>query len=601
MPAPRPATLQKYVLKEFLRRFLPALVVLFFIFVLQTFWVYFDELAGKGLSMGTIFKFFYYFSPNILLYALPLSILIAGLMTYGNLGENSELAAVKAAGISLWRSMGWLLIFNLFLAVVVLIIANTLQPVGNQKFTELRTAILHKMPSAVIRQGMFSEIGDFNIKVARKYGPDKRQLEDVIIHQEVNGIPEKIITARHGEFINDNVRQILQLRLTNGQYFEDLTRQQRTSKDRKQLPAVDSRFKTYVINIDLSKMNSLNERKSRMRIYHMLNSAELIRAIDSLQQKLERSHRNFLNELHQRHTLAAQGTKSGQGFRHIITDTSVFTPSALNSILSRAHSKSQVNLNFIKRKIKRFHEQQVFLNKYIHALHEKWSLPLYVFLLFLVGIPLGAIIRKGGFGLPFVFGLLIYTTFYMLAMIGKSLGEDGIIPPWAGAWLPVVAILPLVVYLLILVNRQSEFVLGRWIRKWVSRLGSALRKQTQSPDAVVWPGAPKDATFDWAVSQYPLQKGILFYKKHEPDFDKFFRFLEDLLKQTGADEITGYWKPDDDFKRRHRILGDVLMINITPDQHLISTNLDINYRYTGQGFEPVLGRETGFVPYTRLL
>ncbi len=595
----RGKTIRRYILKEFMRRFIPSLIVLFFIFVLQTFWVYFDELAGKGLSMGTIFKFFYYFSPNILLYSMPLAILIAGLMTYGSLGENNELAAIKSSGMSVWQSMRYLLYFNILLGLLVIFIANTLQPVGNLKFTRLRVAIAHKMPAAVIREGRFSKIGEFNIKVEKKYGPNKNKLRDVIIHQEVQGVPDKIIVAEKGEFVNDEGRQILQLRLYNGQYYEDLTRQQRSSKDRQQLPALDSRFGSYVINIDMSESNQLKESKGGMRIYHMLNLNDLRLSIDSLEQARQQRLENFRKEIRQRH-LIPNGHSETVNMKSFLNDRKNFSPSDLNSILSRARSKAQVNLNFLKRKQRYNREQEVFLNKYIHAFHEKISLPFYIFLLFLVGIPLGAIIRKGGFGLPFIFGLLIYTTFYMLSMLGKSMAEDGIIPPWSGAWLPVIVILPLTLYLIWITNRQSEFKMpwtGGRLAKWA---GKWKRRRSKEVDTVILPQTPAQAP-QWALDRYPLKQGVLYYRAHETDFDRFFAFLQQIIDEYQQPYVLAYWKPDDDFRRRHGILGEVLMIRLTPENHLILTNLNIAYRYRDGRFELVRGAGEAFVPYKNFL
>ncbi len=595
-------TIRWYILKEFLRRFIPAIIVLFFIFVLQTFWVYFDELAGKGLSMGTIFKFFYYFSPNILLYSLPLAILIAGLMTYGNLGENNELAAIKAAGMSVNKSMKYLLFFNLLLALLVLFIANTIQPAGNLKFTRLRVAIARKMPAAVIREGRFSKIGPFNIKVEKKYGPKKSKLQDVIIHQEVQGVPDKIITAEKGEFINDENTQILQLRLYNGQYYEDLTRQQRNSKDRKELPALDSRFRTYFINIDMSESNKLQENKGGMRIYHMLNIPDLIHSIDSLDRQLIVHDSSYTAELLSRHHIEqkSSGTKIEKNLYNWMKKSAKITPSQLNSILSRALSKAKVNFNYIKRKRKYRRDKTVFRNKYIHTLNEKFSLPFYIFLLFLIGIPLGAIIRKGGFGLPFVFGLLIYTSFYMLSMLGKSLAEDGTIPPWSGAWLPVLITLPLALWLIANTGRQGEIKMPAWWKK-IKAFFARWKPQTHpETDTIIFPESPAQ-TPDWSVTEYKLKDGILYYRPHEKNFDAFYRFLQNLQKEYKLPYVLAYWKPDDDFRRENQILGEMLMIRVKPDDTEILTNLDIAYTFDNGHWEPVTGLDAAFIPYKNFL
>ncbi|NPA43399.1 MAG: YjgP/YjgQ family permease [Chlorobi bacterium] len=593
----RPSLIRDYVFREFLKRFIPAFVVLFLIFVLQTFWVYFDELAGKGLSMRVILKFFYYFSPNIVLYALPIAILLSGIMTYGALGEKNELAAIKSAGVSIADSMKKLIVFNIFLLIGVFVFVNTVQPRGNLKFTRLRVAIARKMPSAVIRQGRFSEIGDFSIKVRRKYGEDDRLLEDIIIHQEVGGLPDKVITARHGEFRNDPRTGYLQLKLYDGEFFEDLTRRQRKSKDRARLPALQSRFKEYVINIDLSGMNELKEGASSMKLYHMLNMKELSRYIDSLSGNLRDMREDYYRELLRRHLFDVKGTRvPGPAEADSLLE---LTPGLHNSILTRAHTKAQGHLNYVRRKNKFFYKKQTFLNKYIYTYHEKIALPFYIFLLFLVGIPLGAMIRKGGFGLPFVLGIIIYAAFYMLNMLGKSMAEEGLVPPWLGAWLPVLVLLPPVIWMIYAVQTTTE---SKWINRlkiWLSRLGALFRRRSVRTDAVFVPAEhiPLKAGKDYLYA-YRLERGTLLYKRHTPSFARFFRYLEDLLRRTGAPFVAGYWKPPSDFARREGILGDVLMVRLSREgEPVITTDLDVNYRYDGESLHPDPGGTHTFVHY----
>ncbi len=596
----RAPTIQRYILVEFLKRFVPAWLILFFIFVLQTFWVYFDELAGKGLSMWVIFKFFYYFSPNILLYSLPLAALLAGLMTYGNLGENYELAAIKSSGLSLPKSMRYLVIFNIFLAVLVIFVANYLQPRGNYKFTQLRRAIARKMPAAVIREGMFSSIGDYNIKVSEKYGENDRLLKDVIIHQEINGLPDRVIVAKNGELFNDETNSFLKLKLYDGEYFEDMTRQQRKSNDRKQVPALLTKFETYVINMDLSGMNSLKESKSKMRIYHMLNIPELRHAIDSLRGQLTERTDKFHQELYRRHSILTPNRNTVSRDRVLFPKE--MEPSSLNSVITRALNKAQANLSFVKRKNKSFKEERVFINKYIHTLSEKFSLPVYIFLLFLIGIPLGAIIRKGGFGLPFVLGLLIYVAFYMIAMIGQNMAEEGIIPPRLGAWLPVLIMLPLAVYMIWVVNRIPEFNLGDKIQMFFKKILQKLRltRKERETDVIYLPLKGKDGRRSGLNNVfYEHEKGVLL-KKDRVDFFDFIEQLKEISRRFQT-EVTGYRKLDDDFKRQYDILGDVLMIVVTPagDVKIIS-DLDIRYALENRKFSFLKNAKERFVHYKKL-
>jgi len=579
--APR---IENYIFKEFIKRFIPALLVLFFIFVLQTFWVYFDELAGKGLSLKVIFKFFYYFSPNIFLYALPLSVLLAGIMTYGAMGEKNELAAIKSAGVSMVTSMRKILIFSIFLLIFVFVFVNTVQPKGNYKFTQLRVSIARKMPAAVIREGIFSNIGDFSIKVGEKYGEDDRKLKDVIIHQKIEGLPDKVIIAKEGEFLSDEASGLLTLKLYDGEFFEDLTRRQKKSSDRKQLPALYSKFRQYDLNIDISDMNTLKESKTQMRLYHMLNMKQLRQFYDSLETDLAQEKQNFRQDLIDRHYFSS-GTKTDVTWKDIEKSLKL-TPSDWNRIYSRARAEAQTNITFLKRKTDMFRRKQTFINKYRYSFHSKIATPFYIFLLLLVGIPLGAMIRKGGFGLPFVLGIAIYAAFYMLSMLGKSMAEEGIIPAWLGAWLPVLVLLPPVLYMIYAVQRIPEVKWFNRVKTWIGNKWPSFGRKVTHNDAIFIPGVKYENPSDKKIVQtYPLQKGSLVYREHEGNLEKLLNYLQDLIRQTGAEYILAYWRPPDEVARRFGLLGEVLMLKVVPGgvEHA-TTDLDVNYKYENGAF-----------------
>jgi lipopolysaccharide export system permease protein len=176
--------IDRYILTTYLTRLASVFFILMFIFIIQTFWLFIDEFAGKGLDAEIIFKFLTYYSPKLYPLVMPLSVLLASIMTYGTFAENYEFAAMKSTGISLQRALLGLTIFHFFLGVGSYYFSNNVIPYGEFKYFNLRRNLAKLKPALAITEGIFNEIGEMNIKVTRKYGENNRFLEDVIIHEK---------------------------------------------------------------------------------------------------------------------------------------------------------------------------------------------------------------------------------------------------------------------------------------------------------------------------------------------------------------------------------------------------------------------------------
>lgn len=438
--------------------------------MIQLFWLYFDELAGKGLGGLTILKFLMYLSPSVILNDIPLAILLGGIMSFGSLSEKSEFTAMKSMGISLVTMMKTLSVFVIILAIGSFIFANTALPYGNFKFSNLRRNIHKKMPSIAISEGVFNDFkpAGINIYVKEKYGENNNKLKEVVIHQKVNGIPDKVIIAKRGLFLSDPKNQLIQLILYDGAFYEDLTRQQKNVNDRKKHPAMKSAFKEHIINIDVSAINKVDLSKETISsAYSMLNVIDLKKQIDTIAQKTLRRKKDFSSEILKRLNVQNIDNQHNNDKLDHTFDTSLSNNNKptikkafktnLHDIYTRAVTKADGLLMLAKRKQKYFENQQLKSNKYIHSLNEKFTYPLAVLIMFLVGVPLGAIIRKGGFGISIVFGIVIFVTYYILSMLGKNAAEEGAIPPYLGAWLSTIVLLPLGLYLSYKAHTDGEF------------------------------------------------------------------------------------------------------------------------------------------------
>jgi len=471
----------RYILINFFKKFVPSFIIIYFIFVLQTFWLYFDELAGKGLGGFTIFKFLLYISPYVVINAIPLAILLGGIMSFGGLAEKSEFTAMKSMGISLKNMMKSMGLVIILLAIGSFIFANTALPYGNYKFSNLRRNIKKKMPSVAITEGVFNDFkpAGINIHVKRKYGENNNKLEDVIIHQKINGVPDKVIIAKNGLFKSDPENQLVQLVLYNGAFYEDLTRQQKKASDRKKFPAMKSEFDEHIINIDVSELNKVDlDKTSITSAHHMLNVVDLRKEIDTMENKISNNQKSFSEEIVRRNAVKNIDTFSFHQYRdiyEILNDSKLLVTKQLLSIYTRSVQKADAMMALAKRKGNYFYHQKTRRNKYINTFFEKFTYPLMVIIMFLIGIPLGAIIKKGGFGISIVFGVSLFITYYILSMLGKNAAEEGAVPPYLGAWFPVVVLLPLGLYLTYKANNDGEF---NWLSNTYEKIKRLLPKKS---------------------------------------------------------------------------------------------------------------------------
>ncbi|MEN9488836.1 MAG: hypothetical protein RL494_1101, partial [Bacteroidota bacterium] len=213
--------LDRYLLKTYLTSFVSVFVILIFIFILQTVWLFISELAGKDLDIILIFKFLLFKMPSLVPLVLPLSILLSTIMTFGDLAENYEFAAMKSAGISFERTIHKLIIFIVMLSISAFFFANNVIPYADYKFINFRRNIAQVKPAMAIAEGQFSSVGNINIKVNKKSGENGEFLEGVTMHKksEFGEGAKTVIKSKKGQLISSEKSNILQLVLFDGYYY----------------------------------------------------------------------------------------------------------------------------------------------------------------------------------------------------------------------------------------------------------------------------------------------------------------------------------------------------------------------------------------------
>lgn len=462
--------LDRYILTTYLKTFFVVLVLLTVIMVFQTVWLYISELAGKDLSYWVIGKFLIYFTPSLMPLILPLTILVTSVMTFGAFAENYEFAAMKSAGISLQRAMRGLIIFIFIIGGLAFFFANNIIPIAAYKSINLRKNIAQLEPAMAIVEGAFNDLGNnFNIKVEEKTGENDQFLHDIIIHKKpVAGRGDyTVIKAKHGELKGSTESNILSLVLFDGNYYNDIYKKKYS--ERKKEPFAKSYFDEYTINIDLSNFNDVDlgeEKYTNSR--KMLKISELKIELDSLSADFNADRQNLKQNVYARNGFDVLFPKINKAKlkprvldpmdsvkTEIVAEETDVSEEILSGystvekrvVLNRAIGSLNSLVATIKSKEKNFREKRENLNKYEISLHNKYVIGVASVILFFVGAPLGAIIRKGGVGLPLVVAVLLFLTYHFIGVFARNSAENGAIEPWIACWLSTAIMLPLGVYL----------------------------------------------------------------------------------------------------------------------------------------------------------
>jgi len=481
--------LDKYLLKSFLITFATVFVILFFIFVLQVVWLFISELAGKDLDFIMILKFLLFKMPSIIPLVLPLSVLLASIMTFGSFAENYEFAAMKSSGISLQRSMRTLIYFITFLSIIAFFFANNVIPYAEYKFINFRRNIAQVKPAMAIAERQFSQVGTYNIKVEKKSGDNGRYLSGVTIHKLSNTSAgsNTVIKAKKGELISNEKSNILKLVLKDGNYYEDII--PKKFEERNKVPFAKSEFKTYVINIDLSKLNTANlEEEQITNTNTMLTVGELKFTLDSLQKNYNKDLVSIVENISLRSSMTNSNYSSGTNFAKLNSANVLdgFPESDKVQMLRVASSNIDATNFTLESSNFELDDKQKNINLHLIAFYDKFVIAFACILMFFIGAPLGAIIRKGGLGLPIVFAILIFIIFHFINTFGKKVAQEGGIPPFIGCWMSSFVLTPLAIILTKRATDDKGFSISfDWITDIYNRFVPAKKEEQSASQAVI--------------------------------------------------------------------------------------------------------------------
>ena len=391
-------TLDRYVLKSFIRPLIPTLGIMVFFFLMQMVWKYVDDLAGKGIEWYIILELMTYWAASVVPFALPVSVLFASLLTFGNFGEHYEMAAMKSAGISLFRGIRSLIILNILIAFAAFFFYNNVIPMANLRGQSLLMNISKSKPAFHITPGIFYNGFDgYSIKIGEKSGEDSELLKDIYIydHKEAKKGNHKVLTAASGIMRTVANDQYLEIELHDGATYEDIIKKERD--DRKKMPWARSEFDTAYIRFSLGNFSSEDLYKTRKRDFMMLNTQQLQEKADTLSAQITERQANFEKNLHGKYKfnyIEISSADNQSALRDELMQNLVIGMRVRAS--QNAVRLARSNLDYL-RQMKREMEwrKEMHLRHWIEY-YKKYALGVSVLIMFFIGAPLGSIIRKGG-------------------------------------------------------------------------------------------------------------------------------------------------------------------------------------------------------------
>ncbi|MFI5152043.1 MAG: LptF/LptG family permease [Chitinophagales bacterium] len=449
--------LDKLIIKAFIGPFIATFFITLFVLVLQFFWLYIDDIVGKGLDMFTIGRFILYVCATLVPLALPLAVLLSSIMTFGNLGETFELVAIKSAGIPLLRFMRPLFFLCIFICGIAFLFNNYIIPVATLKMQTMKYDIIVSKPAFDIKEGVFyDKIDGYVIKIGKK-GKDGSSIRDIIIYQQNLGLQDVVIVAEKGRMIITPDKKFLEFDLQNGWNYRERGPRMTTNTE-----FIQMGFKDYKKVFDLSsfKLNKTDDSAFKNN-YQMLNMRQLNKAIDSSKKTADSYKKKFISDF--RIFLPSlryldsgwTGSKStvpakADSIKYVLPDSArpYTLDRSISTVSSIKSSLEQYSLLYENEK------KNLRLNQI--AWHEKITESIACLVLFLIGAPLGSIIRKGGIGLPLIFAVVFFVIYYLLNNFGKKFVKSDVLDPFTGMWLSTYVLLPIGFFLIYKALHDSQ-------------------------------------------------------------------------------------------------------------------------------------------------
>jgi lipopolysaccharide export system permease protein len=445
--------LDSLIIRAFIGPFLATFLISEFVLVMQFFWLYIDDLVGKNIDLLTILRLISYVAASTVQLALPLSLLLSSIMTYGNLGESFELVAIKSAGIPLLRFMQPLFIVAIGISGIAFLFANNIIPVCNLKLNALKYDIIVAKPAFDIKEGIFyDKLDGYVIKIGKK--EKDSIIKNVIIYEKQLGLQDNILLAESGVMRVTPDKRFMEFVLHQGWRYEE-----KGNAYQNNTQYVRMGFKDYKKIFDLSSFRMSKTEDSLFKYDpKMLTVGQLNYSIDSLNKTkralLKSTNDNFGNEMDfikfKDSTVSKATATSFKNLKKIVPD----------SLLMQIYDRAIAKLNNVKTQsdlmLTTYKANHETIRHHSIEMQRKFTLSVACLVLFMIGAPLGSIIRKGGLGTPLIFAIGFFVLFYLLNTFGEKFANQDVVSVFEGMWLSTMVLVPIGIFLTVKAMSDSQ-------------------------------------------------------------------------------------------------------------------------------------------------
>ena len=487
--------LYRYMLRSYVPLLLMTFFICLFIVLMQFLWRYIDDLVGKGLSIDVIGELFFYAALTMVPMALPLAILLASLMIFGNLGEKFELTAMKASGISLLKVMSPLIILISFIAVGAFFFQNNVLPVAQTKMWTLLYSMRQKSPELEIPEGVFyTQIPGYNFYVESK-DRDSGTLFNMMIYDVSRGFDNaRVILADSGHLKSADDKAHLFLQLYNGEQFENLRENGSYSQSSQPYRSENFDLKEILLAFD-ANFTRMDEAGMRNQ-YVGKNMTQLQATIDSVGLRVDSIGAVYAKEIKERPYINVTPVSTRLVNGKAVEEVRIPYPAAsvrsynIDSVFYADLHRTRNYLTGAIRRVQTIKQEYEFrsfvmeedratIRRHGIEMHRKFTLSFACLVFFFIGAPLGAIIRKGGIGTPLVISVLLFIFYYIIDNTGFKFARDGKTAVWEGVWLSSFVLLPLGVFLTYKAMRDSAVLNGDAYKNFFRRLRGLQRRELE--------------------------------------------------------------------------------------------------------------------------
>ena len=474
------------ILRSYLGPLILTFFIALFILVMQFLWKYIDDLVGKGLPWYVVGQLLFYASTTFVPLALPLAILLSSLMTFGNLGERYELVAIKSAGISLSTVMRPLVVLIIFISIFAFFFSNNVLPVTNLKFKSILYDVRQQKLALNIREGVFYNGIDGYVMRINKKEKDGVTIRDVMIYDHSSRMGNTTVTrAESGTMVQSPDGSFLELTLINGYNYDEKT-DRRNDLSR---PFQRTLFAEQYRKFDLTQFQMMRTNEELFRNhYQMLNLKQLTKSEDSLKKEIQTRRDGLVRtmELNYFYNSQLDSGSIKMPEKEIVVSNRLGALRGLNKtemleVHESAVKSARSARNNVEYNKNDMNERTVLLRKHEVEWHRKFTLSIACLVLFFIGAPLGAIIRKGGLGLPLVISVVFFVIYHVISMTGEKSVKAGTMDPIVGMWLSSAILLPLGFILTMKAATDSplfdpdiwkKIITGAWLRKHLKNQSS---------------------------------------------------------------------------------------------------------------------------------